>query len=99
MPPVPELPSFDAKAANNAWRTIRKPDGSEYQVFGSESFVKFVQGLRTQQDYVEGHELRIVDLDTRLSALDTRETTRHAAVDARLDALEAAHRPFGSGSG
>lgn len=93
--PVPELPPFDAKAANNAWKTLRKPDGTEFQVFGSESFVKFVQGLRTLQDYTEGNDVRIVDLDNRVKALDSSTDNRLKNLAQRVAALEALpQRPF-----
>ena len=94
--PVPELPPFDGKAANNAWRTIRRPDGSEYQVFASESFVKFVQGLRTQQDYVEGHDIQIKDLDSRVKGLSSSTDNRLDKLEADVKALQEAPqaRPF-----
>ena len=93
---VPELPPFDARAANNAWRTIRKADGGEYQVFGSEQFVKFVQGLRTQQDYVEGHDLQIKDADARIKALSSSTDNRLDKLEADVKALQEAPqaRPF-----
>lgn len=85
---VPKLPPFDAKAANNAWRTMRKPDGSEYAVFGSGDFVTFTQGLRGQRDVVAAHDVqlgdhksdidehsaRLADLELRTAALEARPT-------------------------
>lgn len=73
---VPQLPSFDAKAANNGWKTLRKADGSEFAVYGSESFVSFVQGLRGQRDIVARHDVQLND--------HKRDIDRHTA---RLDAL------------
>lgn len=63
------------------------------------SFDKFVIGLRGQQDVVERLDVQASDQKEHLDRLDVRESAHHAAQDARLDALEAAHRPFGSGSG
>jgi hypothetical protein len=93
---VPELPPFDAKAANNAWRTIRRPGGGEYQVFGSEQFVTFVRGLRTLQDYVEGHDIQIkaykADQDALAVSTDNRLDKLEADVKALQEAPQA--RPF-----
>lgn len=82
-----------------------KNDSPGYAAFdpaGAGSYNKFVGGLRGLQDDVERVEVALLGDDgikEHLDRVDARENARHAAVDARLDALEAAHRPFGSGSG
>lgn len=81
---VPKLPAFDAKAANNGWKTLRKPDGSEYSVYGSDSFVSFVQGLREQRDVVARHDVQLADHKRDLD----RNTARLDALAQRVTALE-----------
>ena len=69
---------------------------------GPAAFDDFVIGLRGQQDVLERHEVQLNGADglkEHIDRLDARERAHHAGQDARLDALEAAHRPFGSGSG
>jgi hypothetical protein len=82
-----------------------KNEAQPYAVFdpdGAQSFNKFVTALRQQQDNVERLDAALLGNDgmkEHLDRLDSREAAHHAAQDGRLDALEAAHRPFASGSG
>lgn len=91
---VPELPPTDWKAACNVWnKAHRKPDGSGYEVFAPDaanpkSIAGFAKGLRTQQDYVEGHDLQIKDLDTRVKTLNSSTDTRLDNLAKRVTALE-----------
>ena len=59
----------------------------------------WVDGLR---NHLEALRLGVFGPDgvkQHLDTLDGRERLHHVNTDARLDALEAAHRPLGSGSG
>lgn len=77
--------------------------GDPYLVFqqeSPESWPPFVRWLRGPlRDKVNALVVRSNDNKNQIDQIDARETARHAAVDGRLDALEAAHRPLGSGSG
>lgn len=89
---VPKLASHDARAANNAWRAILKPDGSEYQVFGSESYVAFIQSVRGLRDNVAALDVQVNGQDgikKHLDRIDEREAAHHSAQAARLAAIEA----------
>ena len=91
----PRPPAHDAKAANTAWRTIRKADGTEYQVFASESYVDFTAWTRKLRDTVNANA---VFLDAVKGDLDSLRGTTDARLDnhaTRLAALEAQPaRPF-----
>lgn len=59
----------------------------------------WVDALR---NHIEALRLGVFGEDgvkAHVDRLDAREQLRHVNVDSRLDALEAAHRPLGSGSG
>lgn len=77
--------------------------GDPYLVFqqeSPESWPPFVRWLRGPlRDKVNSLVEFTSGLKEHIDRVDGRETARHAAVDARLDALEAARRPLGSGSG
>lgn len=83
---VPKLPPHDAKAANNAWRTIKKADGTAYTVFESQSYVDFVSGLRGQRDIVASHDVQLGDHKVDLD----EHSARLADIEARVHALEVA---------
>lgn len=86
----------------NGVRYPVKNESLPYGVFdpvSSVGFEEFVAALRGQQDVVERHEVQLTDQKDHIDRVDSREAAHHAAQDARLDSLEAAHRPFGSGAG
>lgn len=88
---VPKLPPFDAKAANTGWKTLRKADGSEFAVYGAETFVSFVQGLRAQRDVVARHDVQLADQKRDID----RHADRLAALERKVSALEdAPNVPF-----
>lgn len=78
----PKPPAHDAKAANTAWRSVKRPDGSEYAVFASESYVGFTAWTRALRDIVNANALYLDDVKGDLD--DLRGST-----DPRLDKLEA----------
>lgn len=86
---VPELPAFDAKAfTSRLHERVLKPDGSRYSVFdpaGANSLVPFVQGLRTQQDNVERHDVQLGDQKTDID----EHSARLLSLESKVAALEA----------
>ena len=89
---VPKPPPWDAKNANNAWASLRKPDGSPYNVFQNAAYVNFVNWVRGQRDHLEALRVGVfgpggvkADLD------DFRENNgvAHISFDQRLKLLEA----------
>jgi hypothetical protein len=96
---VPKPPPYDANAANNAWRSIKKADGSSYAVFLNTAYPDFIKWVRSQRDHLEALRLGVFGTDgvkAHLDALDDREATHHQAQAARLTALEdaIANPPF-----
>jgi len=51
--PVPKPPPWAARDANNAWRQIKKADGSSYAVFNNDAYVDFITWVRGQRDHLE----------------------------------------------
>lgn len=89
---VPKRPPHDAKAANNAWKTLRKPDGTEFSVFGSGSYVDFVQWTDALRNEIEALRVQVNGADglkKHIDRIDTREASHHAAQAAKIAALEA----------
>lgn len=99
MPEVPKAPPWAAKDANNAWRQIKKADGSSYAVFNNTAYVNFIVWVRSLRDHIEALRLGVFGADgvkQHLDALDDREAAHHAAQAARLTAVEdaVANAPF-----
>lgn len=83
---VPKLPPFDSNAANTAWRTLKKADGTPYSVFAGTQFPDFVKGLRGQRDVVAAHDVQLGDHKADID----EHSARLADVEQRLHALEVA---------
>ena len=96
---VPKPPPWAARDANNAWRQIKKADGSSYAVFNNDAYLNFVNWVRGQRDHLEALRVGVFGsggVKEHLDTLDDREAQHHAAQAARLTALEdaVANPPF-----
>lgn len=67
-----------------------------------QKFAPWKRWVDSLRDSLEALRLGVFGPDglkNHVDTLDARERAHFATTDGRLDALEAAHRPFGSGSG
>jgi len=90
---VPKPPPFDASAANNAWRSLKKADGSSYSVFLNTAYPDFVKWVRGQRDHLEALRLGVFGPGGVKADLDAlRGSTDHRLdiLEAKVAALEAA---------
>jgi len=87
MTPVPKPPPWDARAANSAWATLRKPDGSPYNVFQNQAYMNFITWVRGQRDHLEALRVGVFGPNGIKEDVDDH-TARLNRQDARITALE-----------
>jgi len=95
---VPKPPPWDAKNANNAWASLRKPDGSPYAVFQNAAYVQFVNWIRGQRDHLEALRIGVFGPNGIKADVDNH-TERLNQQNARITALENAPAVPFPGSG
>lgn len=93
----PKPPVFDAKAANDAWKNLKRPDGTPYSVFANGSFVKQVEWERKVGYEIQNANAEYIDeIKSDLDSFRENNGVAHNSFNQRIAALEAqaAHPPF-----
>ena len=93
MPVVPKRPlTWNGGAANNAWKTLQKPDGTDYDVFESGAYVDFLKWTDVLRNNVEELRVQINGTDgikKHLDRVDARESAHHGAQAGQIAELRA----------
>jgi hypothetical protein len=93
----PKPPVFDAKAANDAWKELKKPDGTPYAVFQNDSFIQQVAwGRKVGYDVQKANAEYLDEVKGDLDSFRQSQGVKNSAQDAEIAALKeaVANLPF-----
>lgn len=98
----PRRPSFDAKSfSQRLWERVLSAAGGHYAVFDPVDddgdligFPRYVRWTDTLRDGVNANAIFLDDVDKQLHSHIEADNTRHAALAARVKALEDGTPPF-----